>query len=54
MSVAEFRRDVCRLMLICYGKLRNQVVPREIHGEERPDTIITIYERDRNQDSRNQ
>lgn len=54
VSVAGFRRDVRRLMLICYGKLRNRVVPQEINIEEHMGNVITVHQRGRNEDFKNQ
>jgi hypothetical protein len=48
MSVVGFQRDIRRLILICYAKLSNRVVPLNNNGEEHLGTIITAYERGKN------
>ena len=45
MSVMGFRRDVHRLVLVCYAKLSNRVVPLNINEEDHSATINTAYNR---------
>lgn len=48
LSVAGFRRDIHRLGLLCYNKLKGRVRPLDNSQEEHPNTINMTYETGRN------